>query len=401
MQNELQHKIELFELKRQLDASHFKGLNDIQSDFVSDFSIDAIKSLAIDDYVIGKNSSSSFCYRLERQLAVIGDMRGSTSAVFVVYFGKKGKQSELRYRYTKKLGKAANEIDALEKVKAEIVDLIQAGANNDRVAIGKNRLADLFKFKILGSYYPDQYLNLYSHRHLDFFIGELGLNPEGKTILAKQDSLLTFKNNNAISKFWSNYEFNSFLYSQIGYPPSNEEDENLKDALPPIEKVEAEPVMLDISDHVDAGEKTRSGKAKIDYEKQQERNSKLGARGENIVFNWEKSFFKKRKFSLDELEHSSKSDDRLGYDIKSLDEHGDVKYIEVKATKREKGNANFIITDNERLKAVELDNYYIYVVFEAHTTSPKIWQIKEPFKGLHRKFKLSPINYRVEITVKE
>lgn len=397
MTKELQHKIELFDLKRQLEASHFQYLNEIQSQFVADFSIDTIQDLTLDDYIIGKQSTTSFCYRLERKLGVIGDMRGSTSSIFVVYYSKK----RARYQYTKKLGTPSDEQDALSKVKAEIVRLIEAGHDDDRETINNNRLADLFKYKILGSYYPDHYLNLYSHRHLNYFIGELGLNPESKTVLGKQDTLLAFKNENPISENWSNYEFNSFLYSQIGYPPFNDEEEVEKDVLPPIDQIKPEIVTLAISDHVDTGTKDARGKAKPDYKEQQERNNKLGSRGENIVFNWEKSFFKNKKYSLGQLEHSSKLDDRLGYDIKSLDENGVLKYIEVKATRRTKGNANFIITDNERSKAEKLDNYYIYVVFEAHTTKPKIWQIKEPFKGLHEKFKLSPINYRVEINVKE
>lgn len=401
MSKELQHKIELYDLKRQLNAPHFKYLNEIQSQFVADFSIDTIKELNIDDYVIGKGSPNSFCYRLEQGLSVIGDMRAGTSTKFVVYFGKKGIEGNRKYRYTNRLGKPIDELDALSKVKTEIVTLITAGKNKDIDSINRNRLSTLFKFKILGSYYPDQYLNLYSHRHLNYFIGELGLNPESKTVLGKQDTLLAFKNENTLSKNWSNYEFNSFLYSQIGYPPSNDEEEVEKDVLPPIDKIKPEIVTLAISDHIDTGTKDTKGKAKPDYKEQQERNNKLGSRGENIVFNWEKSFFKRQKYSLGQLEHSSKLDDRLGYDIKSLDENGVLKYIEVKATRRTKGNANFIITDNERLKAEKLDNYYIYVVFEAHTTRPKIWQIKEPFKGLQEKFKLSPINYRVEINVKE
>ena len=401
MTKELQHKIELFDLKRQLDASHFEYLHEIQSQFVADFSLDTIKGLTIDDYVIGKGSPNSFCYRLEQGLSVIGDMRAGTSTKFVVYYGKKGTEEDRKYRYTNRLGKPIDEFDALGKVKSEIVTLITAGKERDVNSINSNRLSTLFKFKILGSYYPDHYLNLYSHRHLNYFIGELGLNPESKTVLGKQDTLLAFKNQNTLSKNWSNYEFNSFLYSQIGYPPSNDEEEAEKDVFPPIEKIKPEIVTLAISDHIGTDTKGVRGKAKPDYKEQQERNNRLGSRGENIVYNWEQSFFKNQKYSFAQLEHSSKTDDRLGYDIKSLDENGEVKYIEVKATRRKKGNTNFIITDNERLKAEKLDNYYIYVVFEAHTARPKIWQIKEPFKGLQEKFKLSPINYRVEITVKE
>lgn len=398
MEKDIAHQIELFDLKRQLEADDFTHLDNLQNMFVSDFSVERIRRLKIDEYVIGKGSKTSFCYRLERQLGALGDMRGSTSSVFVVYYGKKGGDTELKYRYTKKLGKATDELDALKKAKEAIISLIDAGARKDREAIKRNRLADLYKFKLLGTYYPDQYLNIYSPRHLNYFIGELGLNPIHASMFGKQDALLAFKNENKICREWSNYEFNNFLYHEFGRPPANEEGEKEQDVLPAIEDIKPEIIDLTITNYV-GGSKKGKGTAKPDYIERQERNSKLGKRGENIVFNLEEAFLRQNNFSLDKLEHSSKKDDRLGYDIKSLDENGIEKFIEVKSTRTKKGSVNFAITDNEKTKAKKLPNYYIYVVFEANTTSPKIWKIKEPFKGLHEKFKVTPTSYKVEVTV--
>jgi hypothetical protein len=398
---ELSHKITVFDLKRQLDASHFLHLQSLQKSFVNDFPIAVIQRLQIDEYIVGKGSNSSFCNRLERQLEVIGRMRGSTSSKFVVYYGVNGEDTEPKYRFTNKLGKVTNEHEAFSRVKNEIIELIELGAVNKREGIKSNRLSDLFKYKILGTYYPDKYLNLYSQRHLNYFIGELGLNPTGKTVLDKQDVLFEFKNSNQTMQSWSNYEFNSFLYNAVGYPPSNEEEEKEKDALPPIDKVKPEIVQLDIKQSNKSEKLKHGGAGKPNYQEQQERNNRLGKRGENIVYNIEKLFFARHKFPIEKLEHSSKTNDRLGYDIKSLDENGNTKYIEVKATRKQKGNANFIITDNEKEKAETLENYYIYIVFEAQTLHPKIWQIKEPFKVYQDKFQLTPINYRVEITVNE
>lgn len=396
----LKYSIEKFELKRQLDAAHFQHLQHLQQAFVNDFPVDVIQELQIDGYIVGKRSNSTFCNRLERQLEVIGRMRGSTSSKFVVYYGVNGEDKEHKYRFTAKLGKVSNEHEAFSRVKNEIIELITAGKENNRIVIKSNRLSDLFKYKILGTYYPTKYLNLYSQRHLNFFIGELGLNPSGNTVLEKQDALFEFKNSDSTMQKWSNYEFNSFLYNVIGYPPSNDEEEKAKDALPPIDKVKPVFVQLDILQSDKTGKPKHGGAGKPDYEEQQERNNKLGKRGENIVYNMEKLFLAKNNLPIKELEHSSKTNDRLGYDIKSLDEKGNTKFIEVKATRKQMGNANFIITDNEKEKAESLENYYIYIVFEAHTLTPKIWQIKEPFKEHQDKFLLTPINYRVEITVK-
>lgn len=394
---ELQHSIEKFEIQRQRDEEHFKNLEALQQDFVNDFPIKKIRSLSLDEYIEGKGSHTSFCYRLERQLDTIGNMRGSTVAVFVVYYSK----DKSKYLYTKKLGVCEDEYDALEKVKLEIVNLIKAGRSKDTDTILKNRLADLFKYKILGTYYPDEFPNLYSHIHLDYFIGELGLNPEGKTILDKQNTLVEFKNSDEIMKAWTNFEFNGFLYSTFGRPPSNEEQKEQQSALPAIDKVKPEVIDLTIIENKYSRKTKSKGSGKLNYKEQQERNNRLGKRGENIVYNLEKEFFKKNKLPLKKLIHSSLKDDRLGYDIQSLDAEGNIKYIEVKATRRAKGDTSFLITDNEKEQAENLENYFIYVVFEAHTLRPKIWQINEPFKRHKKDLKLSPVNYRVEVKVND
>lgn len=393
---ELKHSIEKFDIQRKLDIQHFKYMEGLQKTFVNDFPIKTIQGLSLDEYIEGKGSHTSFCYRLERQLGVIGDMRGSTVAVFVVYYSKK----KSTYLFTKKIGSVADEYEALANVKNEIIKLIRAGKAKDFKSILSNRLADLFKYKVLGTYYPNEYLNLYSHRHLNYFIGELGLNPKGKTILNKQNILFEFKNSDSLMKIWSNFEFNSFLYTTYGRPPSNDDEEQKQEALPAIEKVVPEIIDLNIDKVSEERFSKKKGIAKPNYQEQHERNNRLGKRGENIVFNIEKNFFRDNDFDLKKLKHSSEKDDRLGYDIQSLDKNKKTKYIEVKATRRKKGDTNFIITENEKEKAERLENYFIYIVFEAHTTRPKIWRIEEPFKKHIGKLVLIPINFRVVIKIK-
>ncbi|EMR73968.1 protein of unknown function (DUF3883) [Thermoplasmatales archaeon SCGC AB-539-N05] len=103
----------------------------------------------------------------------------------------------------------------------------------------------------------------------------------------------------------------------------------------------------------------------------------------------------------EKIEWVSKSDDTLGYDILSYDEDGKKKHIEVKSTNQSPdSNANFLISSNQYRKAEELENYYFYIVFNAKTSSPKVWKIKKPLQYENRGLTLSPINYRVIINTK-
>lgn len=394
----IQEKISFFDSEREHLKEELQDLKKLQKKFVEDFPINRIKNLEIDEYVIGKNTHTSFCYRLERELDRLGTIRGATSPKFVVYYGHNGKGSIKDYRFTKKLGILTDKTEALAKVKEEIVSLIEAGNNNDIAQIKRNRLCNLFKYKILGTYFPDIYLDIYSHKHLDFFINKIGHNVYKSDIIEKQNILLDFKNSNAIMKRWSNQEFTRFLYVTIGKPTDRKEETEEIETLPPIKEVHSEIISLEISDYKDKKVKTAKPPKKTDYVKQQERNTKLGLRGEKIVFNSEEIFIKENKLPSESLKHVSLEDDTLGYDILSLDENGKKKYIEVKSTTGKAGDINFFISDNEKKQAETLENYYIYIVFEANTVSPKIWKIKEPFKKHSDKLKLTPVNYKVELS---
>lgn len=394
----LQQKISSFDSEREQLKEELQDLKKLQKKFVDDFTINKIKNLEIDDYVIGRNTHTSFCYRLERELDRLGTIRGATAPKFVVYYGHNGKDSIKDYRFTKKLGDVTDKAEALEKVKKEIVSLIEAGNNNDITQIKKNRLCDLFKYKILGTYFPDKHLNIYSHVHLGFFINQIGHSVYKSDILEKQNTLLDLKNSDAIMKLWTNQEFTRFLYDTIGKPTDNKEETKEIETLPPIEEVHSKIISLEISDYKDKKVKTVKSPNKIDYVKQQERNTNLGLRGEKIVFNSEEIFIKENKLPSESLEHVSLKDDTLGYDILSLDENGNKKYIEVKSTTGKEGDINFFISDNEKKQAETLENYYIYIVFEANTVSPKIWKIKEPFKKHSDKLKLTPVNYKVQLS---
>ena len=101
----------------------------------------------------------------------------------------------------------------------------------------------------------------------------------------------------------------------------------------------------------------------------------------------------------EKIEWVSKKGDHFGYDIKSINDDGSPRYIEVKATGAACGNMNFYYTANELEASKKYgNNYYIYIVYEIMTEHPKIWVIQNPFKG-ENKLELIPVKYRVPLYV--
>lgn len=399
---DLEFKIKAFDLELEDRDKEFKKKRRLQKAFVADFPPSSIPTLKLDDYVLGKGSKNSFCYRVETGLIELGNMKGATSFKFGIYFGKKGEDVVKKYRFSKKYGNSVQ--IAFKNVTEEIKRLIIAGKQNDGEIISKSKIAPLFRYKLLGSYFPDKYLNLYSVDHADYFLSELGLFVEQKSLYYKQKVLIEFKNKHHVMKNWGLLEYNTFLYKTIGRPHGTEKQQAELGILPPFEKVKPNEIALEIGTKPDPSGlfKPDSGKKKQDYDKQNERNSQLGKRGELIVFKMEQDFFKAKGFSLHLLEHTSLKNDRLGYDILTLDENQCQKHIEVKATRRSPNEyLNFMITANEIKQARALNNYYIYMVFEAHTTSPKIWKLKEPFKKHSAKILLEPVSYKAYMKTKK
>ena len=104
-----------------------------------------------------------------------------------------------------------------------------------------------------------------------------------------------------------------------------------------------------------------------DYALRESKNRKLGLLGEELVLNYEKeSLISLGKEDLAEkIIHTSKVEgDGAGYDIKSFNEDGSVKYIEVKAT-RGNINTDFYMSPRElRFAELNKDSFCLYRVFD-------------------------------------
>ena len=184
--------------------------------FVTDYPVDSIPSLSLNEYVCGLKMTShkrydSFCYRIETELIGLGDMRGGTADKFGVYLSQKDGE----YKFTRKFGNTKEE--AFKAVKEEIVHLLHAGERLDFQTIEESRIANLFKYKLLSTYYPESFLPVFNEEHLDEFLNKLGItynSSEGYT--AKQSRLGEYKNHISSMSDWSLHIYMCFLYDRIG-----------------------------------------------------------------------------------------------------------------------------------------------------------------------------------------
>lgn len=193
-----------------------KRLEKLRAQFVSDYNVTKIQMLTKESYCTGLDKTT-FCYRIENELKELGDMHGAYASKFGLYYGKWGEDKEKEYRIVPKFG---NDPDAaMEKIKQAIIELLIAANNADEESIRDSRLSQIFRSKILGTYYPEKYLNIYSEEHLDFFLKKIGILVDAEAdLLEKQKALIKWMNEQPGTESWTLLTFERFLYEQIGQP---------------------------------------------------------------------------------------------------------------------------------------------------------------------------------------
>jgi hypothetical protein len=413
--NDLREAQVRFDNRKERITEDRKELIKLRSAFVRHFDRNRIRTMQIDDYVIGvgfPDKGFNFCYALERQLDGLGRIIGATAFKFGVYYGHTKSEEIDEYRFTNKFGN--NYQEAFEGVRQSILRLIDAGAREDLDAIVKNLLSPMLKGKILSTYFPDKYLNVFSPDHLNYYLTQLDLDTKDLILgdaVYKREALVRFKNQDPVMKDWSVDFFAHFLYGEYpGAPPKrdnsgNKTSNHLSDYRTPDFPANPKSYFIDLKILAPNSSKPITPIKKStqsrhpDYEKEARNLKRLGDRGEKIVMDLEKKRLTDagRKDLAKKIERVSLKSDSFGYDILSFEIDGKNRFIEVKATRSNVGPANFFFTANEFQKAKETENYYIYMVYDVTSESPKIWAIKNPFYPENKNALMTPMTYRVII----
>lgn len=209
MHNILKNSLENFE--KIISTSELEKCEQQRINFVTkSFSIERINKMKIDDYVLGKGECT-FCRFIEYKLKSLGDIRGATAAKYGVYYGKRGADNSLKYRFNNNLN--CNDYDsAFKSVKRKIIDLLEKGAKNNLKDICSIKFSPMVRGKILYLYYPDKYLPIYSEADVNYFLDQLQLNGRGLNLLQKQDKLIKWKNEDPVAQNWNLLKFQRYLY---------------------------------------------------------------------------------------------------------------------------------------------------------------------------------------------
>ncbi len=194
------------------------GIVSLSRKFSSDYNLSVLEAMSMEDYAIGHGDHLNFCYRIEMELIRMGDIRGlAGSQKFGVWYSKKDGE----YQNTEKFGNSLEEAWAV--VKAEIINLVKAGAKEDYEAIRESMLSPLFRYKILAVYYPDQYITIFSDRHLSYFCEKLEIPlSSGDDTLTLQRKLILWKEQHSGTKEMSLIMYVKWLYDTLGRPLKTE-----------------------------------------------------------------------------------------------------------------------------------------------------------------------------------
>lgn len=274
---------------------NYKEIETLRRNFVSDYSPKAIMNMEIDEYIVGKGDKNTFCSRLETELKGWGNIQGSTAIKFGVYYGTYGDSSE-DYQYAKKFGNSLEE--AFNRIKGELTNLIKSGSVKNYDEINNNLMSPTVKGKILSVYYPDDYLNIFSSSHLDFFANQLNLGIiDGLSEIDKQRIILEYKNNDFMLKGWNIPKFGKFLYYLFGSPTNknvkgiiNENKSNRKvDVFPSPNDLKYELIDLIPKSNITSSFNSKEKKIwNTDFAEQNRINKRIGDKGELIVLQYEK-----------------------------------------------------------------------------------------------------------------
>lgn len=393
-----------YEREENYDVETESKYQELVSNFQKDYNRIALENLTLDQMING-NNDRGFYHRLNNETKIIGsiDVRITNYGVFL-------KDGEIKPNT--KFGNTAGE--AALNFKKSIIDILEASLAGDKERVERNNLPQTLKYKLASIYNPEVFLTIYSIRHVSYFLECLGYENrilERLSYTEQVDCLLAEKKSNFITNEWSNHKFARLLYYMFGSPNKTEKqgavfkDKEEYVLLPTKNYMSKETIFieeeLDKIQNKASKSSRKSNTKKREYLREHEKNMITGNIAEDRVMEFEKErLIKLGKTQLAEkIQKVSDTDDSLGYDIKSFNEDGTEKFIEVKSTTTD--NFSYYISENEFSTGKKYGDIYSIYFVSMGKTNIEIREIKNPFSDENlEKVKVRPINFQVDMKFK-
>ena len=126
-----------------------------RDDFMKKFPVEKLSDLTLEDYCIGQPSKDNFCWWIERGLESFGRYAAGNSINYHVYFSKDDQEFRTLKRYI-------DAEDAIKHIQVYLSDIVEETFNRD----GLKCLGDGYILKLLATYRPEKYVQIYKHENL-------------------------------------------------------------------------------------------------------------------------------------------------------------------------------------------------------------------------------------------
>ena len=283
-----------------------------------------------------------------------------------------------------KFGKTADEV--CTTLITEVCKLIEAVKRNDIQQVNSSLLYEVFKAKLTYLYEPDKWIPICTKPDIEILLKyfEINYSPKEKLTYERKKLFDFYKQVKEKIPFITTWEFMHVLYFHPFYrnilrgeektefrsnnnnfegPESNEEDEEIN--VDDLDLSDFEGTYSDASfqnNNVSTNLFKKNKTSKLNYQKKQKNNERIGKIGEKLIYNDEISKLYNLRINK-KVDYVASEDDSKGFDIASYDEKGEKILIEVKTTKSNKQDL-FYLTDTEKLKLIEFgQRYRIYRVY--------------------------------------
>jgi len=227
---DLQNEFETSRAKTPDAQELYKKAEDLIFDFQRKFDRKKIMSMTLDEYILGKESTDSYCYWIAIKTREVGNIAvGGAGRSFGVYYNKE-EQSYMITEGAKSKKATKKEAETyLEKIKIGLIALLDGAGKKDLKKILTTSkelpLNQQAIGKTLSLFFPDEYLSIFSENHVNIFLDNLDLldkNTQKLNIVKRRGILLDYKLKDEIFKNWPNRKYVDFLYwkmfdAQNGY----------------------------------------------------------------------------------------------------------------------------------------------------------------------------------------